>query len=79
MPSWVLTSVNVLVWPFLWGSRMETVARHTCFLRPCHGRLGIVKLKVKACALRSAGLLSGLADLADSCFFLCKYFVATPQ
>ena len=77
MPSWVLTSINALVWPFLWGSKMETVARNTCFLKPCQGELGIVNLKVKACALRSVGLLSALADPADSCFFVCRYFVAT--
>ena len=77
MPSWVLTSINALVWPFLWGSRMETVARNTCFLKPCQGGLGIVNLKVKACALRSVGLLSALANPADSCFFVCRYFVAT--
>ena len=66
MPSWVLTSINALVWPFLWGSRMETVARNTCFLKPCQGGLGIVNLKVKACAFRSGGLLSALANPADS-------------
>lgn len=34
MPNWVLSRVNQLVWPFIWGSRMETVARKTCFLKP---------------------------------------------
>ena len=77
MPSWVLTSINAIVWPFLWGSRMETVARNTCFLKPCQGGFGIVNLKVKASALRSVGLLSALANPADSCFFVCRYFVAT--
>ena len=71
MPSWLLTNINALVWPFLWGSRIETVARNTFFLKPCQGGLGIVNLKVKACALRSVGLLSALANPADSCFFLC--------
>lgn len=56
---------------------METVARNTCFLKPCQGGLGIVNLKVKACALRSVGLLSALANPAYSCFFVCRYFVAT--
>ena len=41
---------------------METVVRNTCFLKPCQGGIGIVNLKVKACALRSVGLLSALAN-----------------
>ena len=32
---------------------------------------------MKACALRSVGLLSALTNPADSCFFVCRYFVAT--
>ena len=62
MPSWVLTSINALVWPFLRGSRMETVGRNTCFLKPCQGGIDIVNLKVKACTSRSVGLLSALAN-----------------
>ena len=77
MPSWVLTGINALVWPFLWGSRMGTVARNTYFLKPFQGGLGIVNLKVKAFALRSVGLLSALANPANSSFFECRYFVAS--
>ena len=53
------------------------MARNTCVLKPCQGGFGIVNLKLKACALRSVGLLSALANPVDSCFFVCRYFVAT--
>ena len=31
VPKWVLRRVNQAIWPFLWGSKMETVSRNTCF------------------------------------------------
>ena len=37
MPNWVLSRVNQLIWPFISGSRMETVSRKTCFLEPSNG------------------------------------------
>ena len=33
VPSWVFIQINSIVWPFLWGCRMETVARNTCYLK----------------------------------------------
>lgn len=54
------------------------MARNTCYLKPCQGGLGMVNLKVKACALPSASLHSALGDPTDSCSFLLgRYFVAT--
>jgi len=32
-PTWVFSKVNGLIWPFLWGSRVETVARKS-IVRP---------------------------------------------
>ena len=29
VPSWVFACINLIVWPFLWGCRMETLARNT--------------------------------------------------
>ena len=29
VPPWVFARLNAIVWPFLWGCRMETVARNT--------------------------------------------------
>ena len=34
LPAWVSARVNALIWPFLWGSKMETVSRKTFFLKP---------------------------------------------
>ena len=47
LPSWVLSCVNQLVWPFLWGSKIETVSRNTCFLLPASGRLNVSSLELK--------------------------------
>ena len=30
VPKWVISEVNNLIWPFLWGCRMETVSRQSC-------------------------------------------------
>ena len=32
VPPWVFARINSIVWRFLWGCRMETVARNTCYL-----------------------------------------------
>ena len=31
LPDWVVRHVNQIIWPFLWGSRLETVTSNTCF------------------------------------------------
>ena len=39
-PKWVVDKVNNLIWPFLWGSRVETVARRTILCPPLKVGLG---------------------------------------
>ena len=51
-PAWVLQWVNQLIWPFLRGSKMETVARNTCYLPTFDGGLGVANLALKCLALR---------------------------
>ena len=75
LPAWVISRVNALIWPFLWGSRLETVSRNTCFLGPGSGGLGLRNFLLKCRALSLAGLASTLDSPGDSSFFLCKYFV----
>ena len=75
MPAWVLARVNQLIWPFLWGSRCETVSRNTCFLHQSAGGLGICNLALKCDALRLSCMISTVSSSEDSSFFLCKYFV----
>ena len=75
VPPWVLARVNSLIWPFLWGCRMETVARNSCYFKVKEGGLGLVNLRLKAQSLRLAGMVATLADKNDSSLFLCRFFV----
>ena len=72
MPSWVISRINSIVWPFLWGCRMETVARSTCYLKVKDGGINLLNLGLKCQALRVAGMTSVLKDLLDSSFYLCR-------
>ena len=40
-PEWVFTRVNSLVWPFIWGSKIETVSCATCHLPELLGGLNV--------------------------------------
>lgn len=46
VPRWVFGKVNDLIWPFLWGSRMESVSRQTCYQSISNVGLGIVNFLV---------------------------------
>jgi len=75
LPTWVLHWVNQLIWPFLWGSKIETVSRNTCYLPAKSGGLNISNLEFKGVALRLSSINCTLSFPEDSSFFLCKYFV----
>ena len=75
MPNWVLSRVNQLIWPFIWGSRMETVARNTCFLQPISGGINLSNFKLECDALKLSSLVSVIDSPEDSSFFSTKYFV----
>ena len=76
-PDWVFHRVNQLIWPFLWGSKIETVSRNTCYLPAPSGGLNVVNLKLKCMALRLSSIFSTINLLEDSSFFLCKYFLGS--
>ena len=44
MQRWVIDRLNKLIWPFLWGSKIDTVGRHTLFCHARDGGLGLVRL-----------------------------------
>ena len=75
LPGWVAARVNSLLWPFIWGSRIETVSLKTCCLPSKAGGLNLVHLGWKSEALPLASVLSTLDSADDSCFFMCKYFI----
>ena len=77
VPKWVISKINNLVWPFLWGSRMETVSRMTCHQSLGKGGLGIFNFQTKSDSLKLASLVSILDDRESKSFFLTKYFLGS--
>ena len=77
VPKWVISKVNNLVWPFLWGSRIETVSRMTCHQSLGKGGLGIFNFQTKSDSLKLASLICNLEDRESKSFFLTKYFLGS--
>lgn len=73
-PQWVIDRLNRLIWPFLWGSSIETVGRHSLFCHLKDGGLSLVNFPAKAKALRVSCMLRVLEDASSACFFLTKFF-----
>ncbi len=73
-PKWVLERYNKLIWPFLWGSKIETVGRKSLHCPVSKGGLGIVDFEVKGQALRLASTLNALNNPNFNGFYLVKYF-----
>ena len=77
VPKWVISKVNNLVWPFLWGSRIETVSRMTCHQSLGKGGLGIFNFQTKSDSFKLASLICNLEDRESKSFFLTKYFLGS--
>ena len=77
IPSWVVSRVNNLIWPFLWGSRIETVSRNTCYLSDLSGGLSVANLELKCAALRLSLIFASIDLSEDPSFFLFKYFLGS--
>ena len=77
VPKWVISKINNLVWPFLWGSRIETVSRMTCHQSLGKGGLGIFNFQTKSDSLKLASLICNLEDRESKSFFLTKYFLGS--
>ena len=74
IPKWVVSEVNNLIWPFLWGSRIETVSRQSCHQPFLKGGLGIINLQLKADPLKLASVISLCTKAVSKSFYLLKYF-----
>ena len=68
LPRWVIDHLNKLIWSFLWGSKIETVSRHTVFYHARDSGLGLVNFSLKAKALCLASLLRVLDDPSSARF-----------
>lgn len=73
-PRWVFDKYRRLIWPFLWGSKIETVARKSLHSSVASGGLGIIDLEIKGEALRLASTLNLLSEPDVNCFYLFRYF-----
>ena len=76
-PRWVLDRVKSLIWPFLWGTRLETVARKTIICPVPKGGLGLKDFACQGKAARLAAFVRSLADTSSKCFFTARYFCGT--
>ena len=74
LPEWVSRRVNCLIWPFICGSKIETVSRKSCCCNVPDGGLGLTDFPRKCEALRVSSLVVTLNDPDDKSFFSCKYF-----
>lgn len=73
-PKWVYDRINQIIWPFLWGSRIETVARRSFLCSASEGGLGLREFRSQGQASRLSILCRNIANLNSKCFYLIKYF-----
>ena len=73
-PRWVYDRLNQIVWPFLWGSRMETVARRSLICPVADGGLGLRDFRTHSEASHLALLVNSISNCRQKGFFLLKYF-----
>ncbi len=77
IPRWVIAKLNNLIWPFLWGCKIETVSRQSCYQPFLKGGLGIVNFQLKGDALKLASIAFNLSNVESKSFFLAKYFLGS--
>jgi len=73
-PKWVYDRINQIIWPFLWGSRIETVARRSFVCSASEGGLGLREFRSQGQASRLSILCRNVANSNFKCFYLIKYF-----
>ena len=72
-PRWVCDRVNSIIWPFLWGSRGETVARRPLICPVPNGGLGLGDFGSHGQASRLAILVRTIFNKKSKGLFLLKY------
>ena len=73
-PKWVYGRIKGLIWPFLWGSRIETVARRSIICSLEDGGLGLRDFACLSRSFRLAALVNFFQDSSAKAFFLVEYF-----
>ena len=77
LPKWVVSRYNKLVYPFVWGSKIETVSRKSLTLPFTEGGLALVDLITKCKALKVAATVSIAANPDTDDHYLLKYFIGS--
>ena len=72
-PKWVYDRVNQIIWPFLWGSQIETVPRRSLVCSASEGGLGLREFRSHGQASRLS-ILCRTVTVNSKCFYLPKYF-----
>ena len=75
IPKWVISEYNKLVWPFLWGSKIETVSRNNCYNSINNGGLNVIDFSLKGQALQAASIVSSVDPAVGKSFYLTRYYV----
>ena len=73
MPKWVLSEYDKLVWPFLWGSTIDTVSGRQCHNPAGDSGLNVTDTKLKAQALQAAAMVQTLETPTRKRLYLAKY------
>ena len=73
-PRWLFDRINNIIWPFLWGSQIETVARKTLICSVAEGDLGLRDFRTQGQASRLALLVRIISERQWISFYLVKYF-----
>ena len=70
---WVYDRINLIIWPFWWGSRIETVALKSIFCPISEGDLGLREFRSHGQASRLSIICHNIINVEFKCFSL-KYF-----
>ena len=77
LPKWVVSRYDKIVYPFVWGSKIETVSHKTLTLPFNEGGLALVDLITKCKALKVAATVSIAANSDTDDHYLLKYFIGS--
>ena len=68
-PKWVYGRIKSLTWPFLWSSRIETVAHRSIICSLEDGGLGLRDFACQSKSFRLAAFVNVLQDSSAKAFF----------
>ena len=76
-PEWVVSRFKKLVFPFLWGSKIETVSRKSLSVPTHKGGLGLIDFMCKSKALKVSALVNTFDNPDTKDFLLMKCFIGS--